>query len=64
MTHFPLVQYEEVNDPKVKEVYDQILAELGFGIIPNLFKSMASLICAPLAGLTELGANKNVSNAS
>lgn len=41
MTHFPLVQYDEATDPKVKEVYDQILAELGFGIIPNLFKSMA-----------------------
>jgi uncharacterized peroxidase-related enzyme len=41
MTHFPIVEYDQATDPKVKEVYDQILSELGFGIIPNIFKSMA-----------------------
>jgi AhpD family alkylhydroperoxidase len=41
MTHFPIIEYDQVTDVKVKEVYDQILSELGFGIIPNMFKSMA-----------------------
>ncbi len=41
MTHFTIIEYEQVTDPKVKEVYNQILAELGFGIVPNIFKSMA-----------------------
>ncbi len=41
MTHFPIVEYDQATDPKVKAVYDEILSELGFGIIPNLFKSMA-----------------------
>ncbi len=41
MTHFTIIEYDQVTDPKVKEVYDQILAELGFGIVPNIFKSMA-----------------------
>lgn len=41
MTHFTIVEYEQVTNPKVKEVYDQILVELGFGIVPNIFKSMA-----------------------
>jgi uncharacterized peroxidase-related enzyme len=41
MTHFPLQDYDQVTDPKVKAVYNEILAELGFGIVPNLFKSMA-----------------------
>lgn len=41
MAHFPLQEYDQVTDPKTKAVYDEILAELGFGIIPNVFKSMA-----------------------
>lgn len=41
MAHFPLQEYNQVTDPKVKAVYDEIIAELGFGIVPNLFKSMA-----------------------
>jgi uncharacterized peroxidase-related enzyme len=41
MTHFPIVEYDQVTDAKVKEVYDEILSELGFGIIPNIFKTMA-----------------------
>ena len=41
MAHFPIQEYDQVTDPKVKAVYEEILAELGFGIVPNLFKSMA-----------------------
>lgn len=42
MAHFPIVEYDKLTDAKAKAVYDQITAELGFGIVPNLFKSMAS----------------------
>lgn len=41
MAYFSLQDYEQVTEPKVKAVYDEIIAELGFGIVPNLFKSMA-----------------------
>ncbi|MDF0557019.1 peroxidase-related enzyme [Kamptonema sp. UHCC 0994] len=41
MAHFPIIEYDQLTDPKAKGVYEEILAELGFGIIPNLFKSMA-----------------------
>lgn len=41
MAHFPLQEYDQVTNPKTKAIYDEILAELGFGIIPNVFKSMA-----------------------
>lgn len=41
MARFPLKEYGEVTDLKVKSVYEEILTELGFGIVPNLFKSMA-----------------------
>jgi len=41
MSHFPLQNYDQVTDPKVKAVYEEIIAELGFGIVPNLFKSMS-----------------------
>jgi uncharacterized peroxidase-related enzyme len=42
MSHFPLVEYEAVSNPIVQEVYDEIKMQLGFGMVPNLFKSMAS----------------------
>ena len=42
MARFPIVEYDAVTDEKTKGVYDQIKAELGFGIVPNLFKSMAT----------------------
>jgi len=42
MTHFPIAEYEQLTDPKAQVVYDEILTELGFGIVPNLFKSMAA----------------------
>lgn len=41
MAHFPIQEYDQVTDPKVKTVYEEIQTELGFGIVPNLFKSMA-----------------------
>lgn len=41
MAHFPIKEYDEVTDAKVKAIYDEILTELGFGIVPNIFKSMA-----------------------
>jgi uncharacterized peroxidase-related enzyme len=41
MAHFPMQEYDQVTDPKAKAVYEEILAELGFGIVPNLFKSMS-----------------------
>lgn len=41
MTYFPSPAYEDVTDPNVQAIYDEIKAELGFGIVPNLFKSMA-----------------------
>lgn len=42
MSHFPIIEYETATDPKVKMVYDEIKSELGFGMVPNLFKSMAT----------------------
>ncbi len=42
MSQFPILEETEVTDPHVREIYDQIKADLGFGIVPNLFKSMAS----------------------
>lgn len=42
MAHFPILEYEALDDEKAKAVYDQIKAELGFGMVPNLFKSMGS----------------------
>lgn len=41
MAHFPIQEYDQVTDPKVKAIYEEIQAELGFGIVPNLFKSMS-----------------------
>ncbi len=42
MAHVPIVEYDDLTDEKAKTVYDEIKAELGFGIVPNLFKSMGS----------------------
>lgn len=42
MTHFPIIEEDQVKDPKAVQVYEAIKAELGFGIVPNLFKSMAT----------------------
>lgn len=37
-----LFDQSELTDPITIRVYDEILNELGFGIVPNLFKSMAN----------------------
>jgi uncharacterized peroxidase-related enzyme len=42
MARVPLLEYDQLTDPKAKTVYDHIKAELGFGIVPNLFKSMGA----------------------
>ena len=41
MSRVQLIEPDRATDPKVIAVYDSILSELGFGIVPNLFKSMA-----------------------
>ena len=40
MAKFPIIEYEQLSDPYVKAIYEEIQVELGFGIVPNLFKSM------------------------
>lgn len=42
MAHFPIIEEDQITDPKARAVYDEIKVELGFGIVPNLFKSMAT----------------------
>ncbi len=41
MARIPMIEYSELTDASTRAVYDEITAELGFGIVPNLFKSMA-----------------------
>lgn len=41
MTQFPILEYKDVTDDKARQIYDEITTELGFGMVPNLFKSMA-----------------------
>jgi uncharacterized peroxidase-related enzyme len=41
MSVFPLVAESDARDPQVAAVYDEIRRELGFGMVPNIFKSMA-----------------------
>ncbi len=42
MSRVKIYEPSDVTDPKTKAVYDEITAELGFGIVPNIFKSMAT----------------------
>ena len=42
MSRVPIIEYTNLTDEKAKSVYEQIKAELGFGIVPNFFKSMGS----------------------
>ena len=42
MSRVKIYEPADVTDPKIKAVYDEITAELGFGIVPNIFKSMAT----------------------
>ncbi|MBW4439025.1 MAG: peroxidase-related enzyme [Pleurocapsa minor GSE-CHR-MK-17-07R] len=37
-----ILEQHELTDPIALRVYDEILNELGFGIVPNVFKSMAN----------------------
>ncbi|MBE9127943.1 MULTISPECIES: carboxymuconolactone decarboxylase family protein [unclassified Coleofasciculus] len=41
MAHFPLQDEAQVTHPQVQAIYAEIRTELGFGMVPNLFKSMA-----------------------
>jgi uncharacterized peroxidase-related enzyme len=41
MSRFPLVGEENARDPRLAQIYAEIKQELGFGIVPNIFKSMA-----------------------
>ncbi|MCB0193394.1 MAG: peroxidase-related enzyme [Anaerolineae bacterium] len=42
MAHFPIIEPEQAVDPKVQAVYNEIQTELGFGMVPNIFKSMGT----------------------
>lgn len=42
MAYVSLIEQGSSKDPIVIAVYEEIKAELGFGIVPNLFKSMAN----------------------
>lgn len=42
MSRFPLISEDDVHDPLAAAVYAEIKQELGFGIVPNIFKSMAT----------------------
>lgn len=42
MSRFPLIPADDVFDPVVRRVYREIEQELGFGIVPNVFRAMAS----------------------
>ncbi len=41
MSQFPLYEIDQLKSEKAINVYQEIIKELGFGIVPNLFKSMA-----------------------
>lgn len=41
MSQFPLYDYNELTSDKARFVYDEIVKELGFGMVPNIFRSMA-----------------------
>lgn len=41
MSYFRLYDYNELTSDKARNVYDEIVKELGFGIVPNIFRSMA-----------------------
>jgi uncharacterized peroxidase-related enzyme len=41
MSYFSVIEYDHLTDAKTKAIYEEISADLGFGVVPNLFKSMA-----------------------
>ena len=45
MSRFPLVAPTDATDPVTRRVYAEIESELGFGIVPNVFRAMGS--CPP-----------------
>lgn len=42
MPYFPTLTYDDVTNSRVKAIYEEIKADLGFGMVPNLFKSMGA----------------------
>jgi uncharacterized peroxidase-related enzyme len=42
MARFPLVDPATATDPLAKQTFDEIEQELGFGMVPNIFRSMGS----------------------
>ncbi len=42
MAFVQILEYDQLTDELAKQVYTEIKNELGFGMVPNLFKSMAS----------------------
>ncbi|MDX1992498.1 MAG: carboxymuconolactone decarboxylase family protein [bacterium] len=42
MSRFPILSQDQLTDSTAQRVYGEITTELGFGMVPNLFKSMAS----------------------
>ena len=42
MSRFPLIDPAVVAEPAAQRVYAEIESELGFGIVPNVFRAMAS----------------------
>ncbi|MFL5803091.1 MAG: carboxymuconolactone decarboxylase family protein [Roseiflexaceae bacterium] len=41
MSRFPLIPETDIQDSAAAQVYAEIRQELGFGMVPNIFKSMA-----------------------
>jgi uncharacterized peroxidase-related enzyme len=41
-TPFPLVDPAVATDPRARQAFDEIQQELGFGMVPNIFRSMGS----------------------
>lgn len=41
MSYFKILEYDSLANEKSRAIYEEIAAELGFGVVPNLFKSMA-----------------------
>lgn len=42
MANLPLASAETSNDPLVQKTYHEIEQELGFGMVPNIFRSMST----------------------
>ncbi len=42
MAQFGLVEPATVTDPLARQTFDEIQRELGFGMVPNIFRSMGS----------------------